>query len=193
MGQQLICVYRKHHESVAASEEIIARLFPGENIEYELYTDRGIDNIALRRMKRDLVRNGGGIAILSSVRILGTASDDVLRELVWMQQNKTILLVVDTPTSQTLDPVLNAMIVTTLVDVYRTMPSSNVTSFRTGAGRKRIQYPENWDELYEEWEDDLITAREFMERADLRKGTFYHLVASYRAQLDSIKETRQIG
>lgn len=169
------------------------RLFPAENVEYTAYTDTGIDFIALWKMKREIANNNSGIVVISSAKVLGISSDDVLRELLWLQHNNVILIAIDANASHTLDQQVNGMILQTLIDVYRSMPSSNVMPFQTGAGRKRIVYPENWNELYDEWEDGSITAKEFMEQAGLKKGTFYHLAASYRAQLDSIKEIRQIG
>lgn len=197
MGQtispKIIYVYRKQTESLDALEVVLRRIFPAENIEYTAYTDAGIDFIALWKMKRDITRNDGGVVVISSAKVLGISSDDVLRELLWMQQNNVILVAMDANASQTLDQQINGMILQTLIDVYRSMPSSNVTHFQSGVGRKRIVYPENWNELYDAWEDGSITAKEFMEQAGLKKGTFYHLAASYRAQLDSIKEIRKIG
>lgn len=191
--EMYVCVYRKQNESVTPCETILTGLFQGSRIEYTLYTDQGIDTTALRRMKRDIEQTGSGVIVLSSVRALGVSTDDVLRMLQWAKNTGALLVAADTASSRTLDPTTNGIVLQTLIDVYASMPSSRITYFKVPLGRKKIQFPKNWDELYQKWDADQITAIEFMDQAGLKKGTFYHLLASYKEQQDSIKELRYIG
>ena len=43
-------------------------------------------------------------------------------------------------------------------------------------GRPEIQRPENWEDIYQKWESNKITAREAMKRLNLKPNTFYKLI-----------------
>lgn len=43
-------------------------------------------------------------------------------------------------------------------------------------GRKRIEYPSNWNEVISKWKKNEITARKSMELLGLKQTTFYKLV-----------------
>jgi hypothetical protein len=59
------------------------------------------------------------------------------------------------------------------------------------AGRPNAKYPENWEELYEQWENKNITSKEFMEKANLKKATFYNLLSDYKKNLELQDELNQ--
>jgi len=43
-------------------------------------------------------------------------------------------------------------------------------------GRPPLQRPENWNEVYAQWQDGKITARKAMELTGLKRSSFYKLV-----------------
>ncbi len=43
-------------------------------------------------------------------------------------------------------------------------------------GRKKVEKPSNWDEVYKLWKDRLITATEAMNRTQLKRNTFYNFI-----------------
>lgn len=49
-------------------------------------------------------------------------------------------------------------------------------------GRKQIDFPSNWDEVYNKWKHREITGSEAMEQLDLKRTTFYKLVKEYEAK-----------
>lgn len=49
-------------------------------------------------------------------------------------------------------------------------------------GRPIIEYPPDWGHLYNLWEKDIITSKEFMIKVDMKKSTFYAKVKKYRQQ-----------
>ena len=51
---------------------------------------------------------------------------------------------------------------------------------KSNAGRSRIEIPENWAELYEQWENQKITSKEFLQKSGLKRATFYNLITEYR-------------
>ncbi len=42
-------------------------------------------------------------------------------------------------------------------------------------GRPKIEYPENWDEVYSAWKNGKITAVQAMNELNIRRTTFYKL------------------
>lgn len=48
-------------------------------------------------------------------------------------------------------------------------------------GRTPLQYPTNWNEVYNLWKQELITAREAMRRMELKPTSFYKLAKKYQA------------
>jgi len=46
-------------------------------------------------------------------------------------------------------------------------------------GRKKIDYPKNWKEVYKQWKSRELQGNEAMERLGLKRNTFYSLVAEY--------------
>lgn len=51
----------------------------------------------------------------------------------------------------------------------------------TRLGKPPIEYPENWHEVYPIWIKKDITAREAMEKMQLKRTSFYKLVQKYKA------------
>jgi DNA invertase Pin-like site-specific DNA recombinase len=49
-------------------------------------------------------------------------------------------------------------------------------------GRKKINYPENWDKVYLSWKQRELTANKAMELLGLKRNTFYKLVGEYKDQ-----------
>ena len=47
-------------------------------------------------------------------------------------------------------------------------------------GRPVIQYPQNWNEIYEIWQNKEITARKAMEKMNLKPTSFYKLAKNYQ-------------
>ena len=47
-------------------------------------------------------------------------------------------------------------------------------------GRPKAEYPNNWEEVYNQWQAKEITATKAMELLDLKRTTFYKLVNQYK-------------
>ena len=47
-------------------------------------------------------------------------------------------------------------------------------------GRPRIEYPENWDDIYSEWQSGNISAVEAMKMLGMKKSSFYKLAKIMR-------------
>ena len=47
-------------------------------------------------------------------------------------------------------------------------------------GKPPIEYPENWDNVYNVWKSGAITAREAMKQLNLKPTSFYKLAKKYK-------------
>ena len=47
-------------------------------------------------------------------------------------------------------------------------------------GKPPIQYPDNWQDIYQIWKSGSITAREAMKRLNLKPTSFYKLAKNYK-------------
>lgn len=50
-------------------------------------------------------------------------------------------------------------------------------------GRPEVEYPDNWKEVYSNWNDKKITAVKAMELTGLKKNSFYNLVKRYKESI----------
>lgn len=46
-------------------------------------------------------------------------------------------------------------------------------------GRKKIDYPDNWEDVYKKWKNRELTGTKAMELLELKRNTFYKLVKEY--------------
>ena len=119
---------------------------------------------------------------------LGLNEADVAVQLDWFIKKPRILVICDLNTTYLFgiaEPLNQAVLQTiqqSIVDKKNVvkMPENR----KTNAGRTRISYPDNWAELYEQWEKEEITSKEFLEQSGLKKATFYNLVSSYRKMVE---------
>lgn len=49
-------------------------------------------------------------------------------------------------------------------------------------GRKKIDFPDNWDEVYAQWKNRQITGTQAMNLLNLKRNTFYNLLKEYEAK-----------
>lgn len=66
------------------------------------------------------------------------------------------------------------------IDVMPIVDGKRV-SVKTGnpTGRPKAEFPDNWEQIYNDWKDGQITANKAMELLQLKRTTFYKLVKQY--------------
>jgi len=55
-------------------------------------------------------------------------------------------------------------------------------------GRKKVDFPSNWDDVYPKWKNREIKGNEAMELMGLKRNTFYNLVKEYENKVGDIHE-----
>lgn len=192
-----IYVYMKKGENMRLINLLLERACHGREPYYDLYTDSNRDYIALNQLKRDITKEKG-LLIISSINNIGSNKKDVLDELTWLKNNHIETVFADYPTTQIFDnPMANELALSVIIDVYASLLNNKTFDIRSAVaastGRKKISFPANWESLYAAWDNGQITAKEFMDKSGLKKGTFYHLVNEYKELLEINKNTMGVG
>ena len=143
----------------------------------------------------DFAREGDFIYIHSLDRIARNTKD--LLELVEELQNKGIHLVsnkenIDASTSsgKLMLTMLGAIAEFERANLLERQREGIEIAKREGRykGRKKIDYPTNWEEVYNKWKTREITAVKAMELTGLKKNTFYNLLTEYNKKKEDLKE-----
>lgn len=186
MGKK-IYVYMKKGEKIDTIKPLLEKASHQREPYYDLYTDSNRDYIAYKQLKHDLKKEKG-LLIITSINNIGSNKQDVFNELLWLKENHIETVFVDYPTTFIFDnPLKNELTLNVIIDVYKSLLENKTFTIKSpsspSTGRKKISFPENWEQLYTEWDNGTITAKEFMEQSGLKKGTFYHLINEYKELL----------
>lgn len=124
------------------------------------------------------------VLVIPSISCICLTKAEALKELEWFRKNQIILAIAEYPTTFC-QIEQNNMAISVLMDVFSSLqdnPSFTIhaAAGRHNSGRKKIPYPDNWDDLYSKWKSNKITAVEFMKETGLKSGTFYHLASNYK-------------
>lgn len=145
-------------------------------------------------MLRDHLLRDGDVLVIKSLDRLSRNKDHIKQELEHFKAHHIRVKVIDIPTTMVELPEgqewVFEMINNILIEVLSSIAEQErLTTRKRQAegiavakkqgrhlGRPKTAYPENWDEVYEKWKDNQMTAKEAMRVLGLKKSTFYQLV-----------------
>lgn len=182
-------IYAKMTEKMEVFDEVL-RIPDCIKNEIFVYTEhkrcfRVLEHIKTLCYKDDAV-------MISGLSSLGTNEKEISRQLEWFIKNEISLAVCSFPStyrygiSQPVNPaVLETICI--MLDAKEDILSIQQDR-RKHAGRKHMEFPDNWEELYEKWEQKKISSVEFMKESGMKKATFYNLITEYKEILKLNKE-----
>lgn len=184
----------------ATDEQIITDKKSGKDFDREGY----------QALKGAMGLRRGDTLVVKELDRLGRNKTQVKEELEYWRKKGVHVQVCDIPTTMQDFPKEQAwvqdMINNIIIEVYSTIAeqerlkieqrrSEGITampedengkkySTRTGkyTGRPTIERPSQWDSYYKQWKSGTITARAMMQQLNLKKSTFYKIVAEYEAE-----------
>ena len=148
------------------------------------------------------VAQKGDVIYVKSLDRLGRNKSEVKQELEYYKNEGVRIKILDIPTSMMDIPEgqewLMDMINNLLIEVLATMAEQERLNIRQRQaegiaiakkegkykGRKEIDFPENWAEVYDQWKSRKIKGNEAMEKLGLKRNTFYNLVKEYENKED---------
>ena len=170
--------------SLGASErEIITDKESGKDLERKGY----------QALKSTILRSGDTL-VINSLDRLSRNKQDIHNELQFFKDNGIRLKVIDLPTTMMDLPEgqewVFEMVNNILIEVLGTIAQQERTTIRQRQregieaarskgkhlGRPPLQTPENWNEVYAQWQGGKITAKRAMELTGLKRSSFYRLV-----------------
>ncbi|QFJ53409.1 hypothetical protein [Pseudobutyrivibrio xylanivorans] len=122
---------------------------------------------------------------VTSVKALGLNDTDIVNQLDWFISNKKLLIICDMPSTYQygLSKDVNRAVLATIRQSLVAVNNISLKPSRNNAGRKAIEYPDNWEDLYDQWVSKEISSKEFIEKSGLKKATFYNLLTEYKELL----------
>lgn len=175
----VIHIYAKLSESLSIFEDVID-IIKTDNDDIIITNEsrrsfRELDNIK---------HQSNNVFVISSLTSLGLSDADIANQLSWFTKNVVTLVICDIPSTYEFgisQPMNQAILSTILQSVLTNNKKVITVSFkRANSGRSKVPFPENWDELYEQWANGDITSKSFIEQTGLKKATFYNLMTEYK-------------
>jgi DNA invertase Pin-like site-specific DNA recombinase len=154
---------------------------------------KDLNRVGYKALKNGMLRQGDTLVIKSLDR-LSRSKRDIKAELEWFKDNNIRLKVIDLPTTMMDLPEgqewVFEMVNNILIEVLGTIAEQERATIKarqaegiTAAkakgvkfGRRALQFPDNWDEVYAQWKTREITAKVAMELTGTKRTSFYKLV-----------------
>jgi len=158
---------------------------------------KNLDRPGYMALKNAILRSGDTLVIKSLDR-LSRNKMDIRNELQYFKDNGIRLRIIDLPTTMMELPEgqewVFDMVNNILIEVLGTIAEQERVTIRQRQaegiaaakakgkylGRPRVEYPENWDEVYRSWFRGEITGVEAMKLTGLTKSSFYKLAKKQR-------------
>ena len=161
-----IYVYAKTNTDVSIFDYIISQIYIDNDyeIEFVLENKRSFRNYDILLQKF----NSNDILIINELSDMGLNQIDLINRLDYIINNNIILFINTYPT--------------TYESIKQSLLSGNTDIIikKSNVGRPKMDFPDKWDDLYESWVKHDITSKEFMNALNLKKATFYNLLAEYK-------------
>lgn len=191
----MIYIYMHKEDDIHIAQNIINELI-SDNTIYTTYTDSDRSQLALRQLKIALNKKAG-IVMVYKISHLGQTTAGICRELTWLKDHQIQTIFIEYPSTWTCDPEKGQHGLAVILDVFQNQLNDRICqttrSTPPSLGRKKIEFPDNWEELYDLWIKKEITGKQFIEQSGLKKGTFYHLVNEYKELLKLDQKNVNVG
>ncbi|MGL4107254.1 recombinase family protein [Clostridium sp. LP20] len=134
----------------------------------------------------EFAREGDTIFVWDFSRLARSTKD--LLDLVELMQHKGIHLKsikenldTSTPTGKLMLTMIGAINEFERANLLERQREGIAIAKREGKyrGRKKIDYPSNWNEVYPKWKSRELTGNKAMELLGLKRNTFYNLIKQY--------------
>lgn len=176
-----IYTYLKLQESLENFQEALS-IITGEKDELFVTSE---SRRCFRELERIKEMNQDDIYLISSLKSLGMNDGEIAAQLSWFIDHGVKLVICEIPATYEFgvtQPMNQAVLSTLLHGILQTNPQTISASFqkKKHSGRHKMPFPDQWDELYEKWENGEITSKDFMISTGLKKATFYNLLTEYK-------------
>ena len=137
----------------------------------------------LEKIKNEMISDD--ILIIGSLKSLGINEKDIANSLKYFIENGKYLVIsnIESTYKYGVSQPMNKAILSTILDSVL-LNNKNIIELprnrKNNSGRNKIDFPNNWEELYENWENNNISSKEFLDKSGLKKATFYNMITEYK-------------
>ena len=178
----------------------LRKYVPEENIVVDKASGKDTDRNGYQALKGALGLRPGDCLYITSLDRLSRNKSDIKAELEYFKQKHITIKILDLPTSLIEVPAgqewIQDMITNILVEVLSSMAEQERLTIRKRQeegiraakakgkylGRPRLEFPENFEQVYVRWKAEEITAKQAMVLLRLPKSSFYKLVRKYEKE-----------
>lgn len=179
---------------------------PEANIIVDKQSGKNLDRLGYQALKSQLGLRAGDQLYLTSLDRLSRNKNDIKEELKWFREHEIRLMILDLPTSLIEVPDgqgwIIEMINNILMEVLSSIAEQERLTIRKRQregieaakkkgkhlGRPRMQIPDNFPEVFEEWQAKKITAKDAMKQLGMSSSSFYRIVRQYKAKKYAMAE-----
>lgn len=137
----------------------------------------------LEKIKNEMINDD--ILIIGSLKSLGINEKDIANSLKYFIEKGKCLVVsnLESTYKYGVSQPMNKAILSTILDSVL-LNNKNIIELprnrKFNSGRNKIDFPNNWEELYGNWENNNISSKEFLDKSGLKKATFYNMITEYK-------------
>lgn len=172
-----------------------------ENIIVDKASGKDTDRPGYQALKGALGLRSGDTLFIMSLDRLSRNKNDIKQELEWFREHEIYLKILDLPTSLIEVPEgqewIREMITNILVEVLSSMSEQERLTIRRRQregidaakakgkhlGRPRLEIPEEFPVVYDDWKKGNYTAKFAMQRLGLKSSSFYRIVKQYETNM----------
>ncbi len=180
--------------------QIIAlkKYVPAENVVVDKQSGKNLDRLGYQSLKSQLGLRAGDQLYITSLDRLSRNKNDIKEELKWFRDHEIRLMILDLPTSLIEVPDgqgwIIEMINNVLIEVLASIAEQERLTIRKRQregieaakkkgkhlGRPCLQISDNFPEVFEEWQEKKITAKDAMKQLGMSSSSFYRIVRQYK-------------
>ncbi len=181
-------IYAKTTEDIEIFNDVLRKICSNEDKVYFCVENKRCFR-ELKKLKESL--KGDEAIIVSGISTLGLSNGEIAEQLKWFIDKEAILIINDVPSTYEYEinqPLNKAVLTTILQSILKVeieKRNDTISFSKNNAGRRKIEFPYNWEELYEKWQSGRISSKEFIQLSGLKKATFYNLVTEYKEIQDA--------
>lgn len=178
----ILYIYTKTTEDISIFEDIM-EIIHKKDTDICVSVEHMRSFQELEKIKNEMTNDD--ILIIGSLKSLGINEKDIANSLKYFIQNGKCLVVsnIESTYKYGVSQPMNKAILSTILDSVL-LNNKNIIELprnrKNNSGRNKIDFPNNWEELYENWENNNISSKEFLDKSGFKKATFYNMITEYK-------------
>lgn len=168
-------LYKKFSEDGVSVRKMAQHLFHKED-EINVISDHARKETALTEAMN--AASARDIFIIDSLCDLGQTDQEIIRRLRCFMDKRICLIIcaVKSTYEKGIDETINDVVLATIME----MLSSGIFHLRRNIGRPSIEFPDGWDEMFQNWKSGKVPSGDFMQWSGMKKATFYNKITEYK-------------